>query len=437
MAEPTQTAGAGADLPARRVRLVQRHRRALPRPPSAPSRAHRPGDAASGGRGRDALGRVVGGRGASTSRGRHDEARPRGWARWSPSADQLGLLASLLDAGLPLADALRTLGDMAIDRTVRAAFVRLQSLIQRGERLAVGLAALGVSPHVVMLVDGGERTGRLADALRGAAALTARIEMLRGEVRRALVYPGVVLAIGLAILTVIAIAVVPPLERTFTDLGGELPRATRIVLAASRPLSSPVSLTVGTACAIGVAVLRRASPRLVAGPGRRSPSGRWPRVAALGPLVEAARDRLPLSGPLRRDLRVTVVAHVIATLTRGGVPVDAALRHVADGLPAVRMQQLLHDAADAAREGRSPFDEEALGRVLDTAEREMLRVGERNGLVAEQWSRVAQRRDRALEERMRRIGVVIEPVLVALIGGVVGGAVLALYLPTFRVMELL
>jgi type IV pilus assembly protein PilC len=67
----------------------------------------------------------------------------------------------------------------------------------------------------------------------------------------------------------------------------------------------------------------------------------------------------------------------------------------------------------------------------------MLRVGVRNGLMGEQWSRVASRRDRAFEDLVRRMGTVIEPMLVALVGVIVGGAVLALYLPTFRVVQLL
>jgi type IV pilus assembly protein PilC len=146
---------------------------------------------------------------------------------------------------------------------------------------------------------------------------------------------------------------------------------------------------------------------------------------------------LPLWGSLRRDLRLTVLAHVMATLSEGGVPLDTALRQVAETIGSQRVAQVLEEASVVTQRGSSPFVPEQLGRLLDAAELAMLGVGEGTGLVAEQWSRIARRRDRALEERIRRTSVVIEPVLVALVGLVVGGAVLALYLPTFRVIELL
>jgi type IV pilus assembly protein PilC len=127
----------------------------------------------------------------------------------------------------------------------------------------------------------------------------------------------------------------------------------------------------------------------------------------------------------------------MATLLRGGTSFDAALQHVADELSPSRTGELFAAAAAAVRSGTSPFSDEILGRVLDPGEREMLCIGERNGLLVEQWGRVAQRRDGALERRLHGLGATLEPLLIALVGFIVGGAVFALYLPTFRVMDLL
>jgi type II secretory pathway component PulF len=358
--------------------------------------------------------------------GRASIGAPERTAPWAPSADAIDLLAALLEAGLPLTDALATIEGSAVDAPTRGAARHLKDRVRSGHDLSSSLEELAAPAHVRMLVDGGERTGRLVPALRHAARLTDRLDLLRSEARRALVYPGLVLAIGLAILVVIAVAVVPPLERTFADLGGELPRATRLVLAVSGPLSSPSAWT--------LVVLGCASIVL----GRRwSASSEW-----IPPWVRVRRitfsaDHLPLWGSLRRDLRLTVLAHVMATLSEGGVPLDTALRHVSETIGSQRAAQVLREASSMTQRGSSPFVPEQLGRLLDAAELAMLGVGERTGLLAEQWSRIASRRDRALEERIRRTSVVIEPVLVALVGIVVGGAVVALYLPTFRVIELL
>ena len=410
-----------------------RRRRNSLRPPSAARARAGQVDLTTVRRRRRAAGRVLGG----GDPGRPVGGAPSPSARWIPRSDQLQLLASLLDAGLPLVEALGTLAEMERGTSAQAAFVELERNVRAGSSLGPSLTALCVPTHMRMLIEGGVRTGALATALRSAGALAARIETLRSEVRRAMVYPTVVMTIGLVILAVIAVVVIPPLERTFADLGGELPRSTRIVLAASRPFSSVSSLALVGVVA-GCVVLGR---RLSGSTGRVS---RWAlelRIPTIGRRVrrlqDSIRDHLPLSGPLRRELRIAVAANVMATLVRGGVPLDEALSHIADRLESGRAQKAFAAAAVVTREGQSPFEDEALGQVLAVPELAMLRVGERNGLLADQWARVAQRREHALDEQMRRIGVIAEPILVAVMGGIVGGAVLALYLPTFRIIELL
>jgi len=432
VAEPITSAGsdpaASPDLGAtvRRRRTGRGSRTGTEVRPRGRAGAIALGSTALGARGRRATGRVREG----GDPGRPPTDRVTRPPRWTPSADDLGLIAALLDAGLTLLDSLATLESMTVDPQTRAAASYLQGRVSSGHGLAMALDELSTPMHVRMLIDGGERTGRLVTAFRSAAGLTLRLEAMRSEVRRALVYPGLVLAIGLGILTVIALVVVPPLERTFVDLGGEIPRATRIVLAASGPLSSPTAWAVVALVAAIVFGLRGRARS--AGIGRRGGL-----LAGVGRSVGPIADHLPVVGPIRRSLRVTVVGQLMASLIGGGIPLDAAMRHAAGTVGPERVRQVLHEAAVATTEGRSPFVPEELGRLLDPAELAMLRVGERAGLLAEQWHRVAQRRDRVLEDHIRRSNAVVEPVLVALVGALVGGAVLALYLPTFRVMELL
>jgi type II secretory pathway component PulF len=362
---------------------------------------------------------------AGGDRGRSAAATAYGPPRWTPKSDELDLLAALLGAGVPLVDTLAMLGAMATDASMRSVSDRLQESVRSGRGLAPVLEELAVPSHVRILVEGGERTGRLGPALRSAGVLTLRLETLRAEARRALVYPGVVLLIGFAILTVIAIAVVPPLERTFAELGGDLPRATRMVLQMSGSLRAPSTWALIAMIAAGVHVGRRTSSALV----RRLPTA--------GTRSSALADHLPMLGRLRHDLRMAVLSQAMAALVEAGVPLDAALLHVSEGIAPSRTSRILGDAASATRRGLSPFEPGRLGLILDQAELAMLRVGERTGLVAEQWSRIAERRGRALEDRIKRSSVLIEPMLVAVVGAIVGGAVLALYLPTFRVIELL
>jgi len=269
--------------------------------------------------------------------------------------------------------------------------------------------------EVRAIVAAGERVGRVAESFRAAAELVGRLESLRTGIRRALVYPSVVLALGLGILVLVAVVVVPPIERTFVDLGGQLPLATRVALAASRPLRSPWSV------AAAVAVL--ASRLLVRGGGRS--------VTVLD-LV-----RFPFARRLRRDISLAVLAKLLATSLAGGLSVLESLRAAERSFPAGRVRERVGRAAASVERGGTAFDEDGIGGLLDAAEWELLSVGERSGVLASQWARVADRRTEALDARVRTIAGVAEPLLVVVVGALVGGAVLALYLPTFRVLELL
>jgi len=336
--------------------------------------------------------------------------------RWIPRHDQLLLIASLVEAGVTLDVAFDTLATTGTTRVTREAAASVRDGLRAGLSLSLALDDVGAPHHVRALVLGGERVGRIAPALRAAADLLRRIAGLKEDLRRALLYPGVVLALGLGILVIVALVVVPPLERTFADLGGELPAATRAVLAVSRPLRSPglVGLVAGLVAVS--ALLRRHRPRgIPAVPG----------------------GSVLLRGRIEREVQLAIAARLMATMLGGGLPLIDALRTTQDALRPGRVGSRVRAAASAVEMGRSPLADDALGGLLDPVERELLAVAERTGLLAEQWERVAQRRTDALTARIGRIGAVAEPLLVVTVGALVGGAVLALYLPTFRVLDLL
>jgi type II secretory pathway component PulF len=367
-------------------------------------------------------GRVLGGLGRPGPSGgpRPRRAGARRHAVWRPSADQLALLASLDDAGIPTDRAFATLASMSSGQGARHAVEEVAARLQRGEPLAAALHAVHAPTHVAALVLAGERVGRTGEALRGAAELMRRLERLRAAVRRALVYPAVVLVVGTAILIVVAVAVAPALQRTFADLGGELPVATVVVLRVSDALRSgrlPLIVLAGISLLIGS--LRSLPPEV-----------RTALTVRVGVAVPVVRR-------IRRDLDLAVLARLLATMLAAGVPLVAALRTAERALGAGHVGARIRAAADAVERGGDALDEEGLAPLLDPVEREVLRVGAATGLLAEQWCRVAERRATALEGRIERLGVVIEPVLVVLVGACVGGAVLALYLPTFRVLDLL
>ena len=311
-----------------------------------------------------------------------------------------------------------TLASMGGTRATREAASQVRDALRSGRTLSDALDEVGVPDHVRALVRGGERVGRVAPALRAASDLIRRLATLTADLKRALIYPGVVLTLGLGILVIVALVVVPPLERTFSDLGGELPAATRTVLAVSRPLRSPAFLTVIVVVA-GLRLMLKHS--------------RWRhRFPLRSPIAS-----LPLMRRLRAHVGLSVTARQIATMLGGGLPLIDALRVAHESLRDGPLTLRLRIAISTVESGGSALADDALGGAFDQVERELLAVGERTGMLAEQWERVAVRRADELSARIGRLGAIIEPLLVVLVGALVGGAVLALYLPTFRVLDLL
>lgn len=413
MADDGQGAPSGLEVGGRTRRRVRR----------APSSSARPGrrlpDARSGLR----RGRVLGGwsdrsdaHGPTGSAARRaSRSVPRGSVRWEPTRDQLQLLGTLVDGGVRIDDALAMLGHSAGDGPTRVGASAATSAVQAGASLGDALAQVGAPRHVVASVVSGERTGRLGESLRGAASLVGELERLQTFIRRALVYPGLVLTIGIAMTVVIATAVVPTFERTFLELGGDLPLATRLVLSLARPAGDPRLLLVPAAVLVVVAILVRRSP------ARRSP-GSIARLLLRGVLV---------------DLDVAVLATSMTMQLRNSVALDEALDVAADALGDASRSRAARRAAEGVRAGRGAFADDGLASMLRPAELELLSVAERTGGLADQWLRVADLRREQLDGRILRLGSTLEPLLVLLVGLLVGGIILALYLPTFRVLDLL
>jgi type IV pilus assembly protein PilC len=331
---------------------------------------------------------------------------------------ELRLLAEMTDAGVRLDRALASLERAGENVVRRRTFAELRAAVESGRTFTEAIVEVKVSPYVRALIAGGERIGCLGDGLRAGADLTSRLDAVRRRVRQAMAYPLVVLVVAVLVLILVSVSVVPQMEQTFADLGGELPRATRIVVAVAAVVRAPLTWAMGGALAAAAWAsmgghLGRA--RLAAG---LSPSG-------------------PRSGPFRRPMDTAVAARVIATLlSNGATPVDAFTTAGRSAIhPGVRSHLL--ELAEIASSGHPVSQTASAVWLLDAVEREMLAVGEERGLLAQQWERVADRRIADLERRLDLLGTLAEPVLVIVVGLIVGGTVTALYLPSIKVLELI
>ncbi len=327
-------------------------------------------------------------------------------------------LSVLLAAGIPLLEAVVTLREKEDLPATAAALAAVEQRLQAGESFS---AALSVRPEAfdalfIAVVSSAERTGQLQDALRAHADYLAWVETLRDRLVSASVYPLLLLFAGAAVVLFLLIYVVPRFAGLLEGIDGDVPAASRALLGigqwtGAHPWSSAV-----------VAVLLLASPWAA----WQQP---WLREKLLGlawsvPLL-AARLRLLALARLYRTLSMLLAA---------GVPAVAALR-TARGVIAPHLRAAL-DAATAGVEQGQRLSEALLAQGLTTpVSVRMVRVGERSGSVGAMFGEAAAFYDEELTRLTEVVTRLISPLLMLLMGGVIGTVVVLMYLPIFQLME--
>lgn len=322
-------------------------------------------------------------------------------------------LASLVAAGVPVADALDALAADGGTPAMRHALTRVRARLREGVSLADALAACpGAFPTLHReVVRAGEASGALADVLARLARDEKTAVDRRARLRAALTYPVVMLTATAAVLAFLLVWVVPEVTRLFTETGTPLPLATRVLVAVAAGLRATWWLWAASALAATLALRQwRATAA-----GRRALDGLALRAPVVGRLVGLAA-----TGRVARTL-ATVLAH--------GVPLDRALElaaatagnvRVADAIADVRQDLLRGEALAAALRTRALFPP-SLCRLVAT--------GERTGTLAEAFAYAADAHE---DEAERAVGVAtsfVEPALVLVMGGAVLILVLAILVP--------
>jgi type IV pilus assembly protein PilC len=329
--------------------------------------------------------------------------------------------ATMIDSGLSLIRALAILADQTENPELSrvAAAVRLD--VERGASLS---AAMSRHPKVfnhlyIAMVKSGEAGGVLdAVLLRLADTIEKQVE-LRRKVRSAMTYPVVVLVICTVIATAMLLLIVPQFKAIYTDLGGELPLPTRILITVSDLLKKffPIVLILG---GVGFYFFRRWT---------RSPSGK--------PKWDAFKLRVPVFGALTRKAALARFSRTLAALTRSGVSILEALYIVAETSGNEIVATAVRDTQGAVKRG------DTLARPLEQHEVfppmvvQMIAVGEETGALDEMLDKIADFYDQEVSATVDALTSLIEPMLICLMGVIVGGMIISLYMPMFNIIKLI
>ena len=345
------------------------------------------------------------------------------WGR-AISAAELSLLtrqmATLLDSGLTMEQALAALIEEAESPRTREVLAGVKAEVMAGASLAAALGSHERSfPEFYRaLVHGGEESGALPTVLQHLADYLDARQALRQKTSLALLYPVLVGVVALAIVTGLLVYVVPQVVQVFQQSRQALPLLTRALIGLSDFLRAAWPYL--TATGVGVFVITHMTLR------RPGPRRRW----------HALLLRLPGLGPLIRGVDTSRFASTLAILVGGGVPLLAALASGARVMGNAVMREAVERAIERVREGTSLA--RALGetRVFPPLLVHLVASGEASGKLEQMLGRAARLEIQALERRLAVFLTLLEPAMILVMGGVVLLIVLAILLPIIEINQL-
>lgn len=324
-------------------------------------------------------------------------------------------LLSLLAAGLSLVESIETLADKEQDAGARKIIEGLRARLYDGVTFSFALESFPQTfpPLYVASVRASERTGDLPEALTRFIAYQTQMDLVRKKLIGASIYPVLLLVIGLLVAVFLLIFVVPKFSAIYEDTGADLPWLSALLIQWGHLVHEQgwQLAAIGTAT-LCIAVYGLTRPWLKA----RLAQELW---------------RVPAIGERMRIYQLARFYRTLGMLLRGGIPVVKALEMVSGLLQPLFRPKVLAAAA-LIREGRTISSAmEAEGLTTAVANR-MLRVGERTGLMGEMMERIGNFHDDEIAQWVEWLTKLIEPLLMALIGGVIGGIIILMYMPIFQ-----
>jgi type IV pilus assembly protein PilC len=325
-------------------------------------------------------------------------------------------LATLLKAGMPLVQSLDILRRRVANPLFKGVLDDVFERVRAGSSLSEAFEAHGALFPGVYTASllAGEKSGNLEQVIRRYVAYVKVIAMVKRRTISALVYPIILLALSLIVISIIVLRVVPAFGAFYEQFGKELPLSTRAIVAVSAFATRYFLLIAAGAVAAVLAIwtwLKR--------PGHRERVDRW-------------MLRLPGIGPIAQKFATSQAARTLATLLGGGIPLVNAIDVSARSIQNRHMARELQDAAQQVREGRALSASLGDSGVFPDVAIKMVEVGESTGALQEMLNSLADFYDEEIETNLARFVTLVEPVLLVIMGMIIASLLLALYMPLFN-----
>jgi type IV pilus assembly protein PilC len=330
-------------------------------------------------------------------------------------------MATMVSAGLSL---IRTLGILA-DQTENKALAKVLGQVRTDVEVGLSLSASFEKhpevfpPLMINMVRAGETGGFLERSLLSVADNFESEVKLRGQIKSALAYPVVVLCIAVLAMIAMLLFIVPIFEGMFADLGGSLPAPTQFLVWMSGVMKwlAPVLAVAGVVFAVWW--------------------GRHKNDEGIRRRLDPLKLRLPVFGGLIKKIAVSRFTRNFGTMMAAGVPLLQALDIVGQTSGNWVIEQAVKDVRESVRRGSSLAEPLMQHDVFPPMVTQMIAVGEDAGALETMLAKISEFYDQEVEQTTESLTSLIEPLMIVTVGGLVGGMIVALYMPMFAIFDLI
>lgn len=324
--------------------------------------------------------------------------------------------ATMIDSGLPLVQCLEILSSQQENKTFKDILIKVKEGVESGSTFADALSKhpKAFDQLYVNLVAAGEAGGILDTILNRLAAYIEKAMKLKKQVKGAMVYPITIMSIAVVVVGVILVFVIPTFAKMFADFGGELPGPTKFVIALSNFLKKYLIVMIGGFFALKVAL----SKYYASANGRK--------------VIDGLALKAPIVGPLIRKVSTAKFTRTLGTMISSGVPIMDGLEIVAKTAGNVIVEKAIYDVRQAISEGKTMAEPLAACGVFPPMVVQMISVGEATGAMDAMLTKIADFYDDEVDDAVGALTSMMEPLLMVFLGTTVGGLVVAMYLPIFK-----
>jgi type IV pilus assembly protein PilC len=326
-------------------------------------------------------------------------------------------LATMLSAGIPLVQAFEIVGNGHENAAMQKLILTVKADVEGGSALAEALAKHPIyfDDLFVNLVEAGEQAGALETLLDKIATYKEKTEAIKKKIKKALTYPAAVLVVAFVVTAILLIFVIPSFEDLFKGFGADLPTFTRMVIDLSAFVRTQGVILVGIiGAAIGAFIYFKKRSR------------------AFRHFLDRMMLKVPVIGPIMQKAAIARYARTLSTMFAAGVPLVEAMESVAGatgnivyelGVLAMRDEVATGQRLQQAMENTDLFPNMVI---------QMIAVGEESGSLDEMSAKVADFYEEDVDNAVDNLSSLLEPMIMAILGVLVGGLVVAMYLPIFK-----